>query len=66
VGGKSIKINVKSMKLDVKINDTKNGTTFEYPNNTDFTLALVDISDTLGMEFEQKSKGSTTVFTIKG
>jgi hypothetical protein len=66
IGGKSMKINIKNMKLDVKINDTKNGTTFEYPNNTDFTLALVDISDTLGMEFEQKSKGTTTVFTIKG
>ena len=65
VSGKSVKVNIKNMKLDVKINDTKNGTTFEYANNTDFTLALVDISDTLGMEFEQKTKGNTTVFTIK-
>jgi hypothetical protein len=64
--GKSMKINIKNMKLDVKITDTKDGTKFEYPKNTDFTLALVDISDTVGMEFTEQTKGNTTVFTMKG
>lgn len=66
VAGKSMKVNIKNMKLDVTITDTKSGTIFEYPKNTDFTLALVDISDTVGMEFEEKTKGNTTIFTMKG
>lgn len=66
MSGKSMKINLKNMKLDVKITDTKDGTIFEYPKNIDFTLALVDISDTVGMEFEEKTKGNTTIFTMKG
>lgn len=66
VSGKTMKVNIKNMKLDVKITDTKNGTIFEYPTNNDFTLALVDISDTVGMDFEHHVKGNSTIFTMKG
>jgi hypothetical protein len=63
---KSMKFNVKNMKLDVKITDMRNGTKFEYPENTDFTLALVDIADTLGMDFDEQTRSKKTVFTMKG
>ena len=66
MGNKNVKMNLKSMKLDVQITDMKGGTKFEYPANQDLTLALVDIADSVGMEFTESTKNKRTTFTMKG
>lgn len=65
MGHRSLKIKIKNMNLEVKITDLKNGTKFEYPENIDFTLALVDISDTMGLKFTEETKNKKTIFIIK-
>ncbi len=64
-GTNSLKLKIKNMNLDVKVTSTKTGTQFEYPENVDFTLALVDISDMMGLSFSEETQNKKTVFNIK-
>lgn len=65
VTDKSMVYRVKDMNMAVKITDLPDGTSFEYPSNVDFTVALVDIADTLGYDFDHTDKGKMTTFVMK-
>lgn len=63
-GGKSAKIKIKSLGIDVLFDYNDESFDVIYPKNDDFTMSLVDISDSLGFPFSTSKHGKNEVFTI--
>lgn len=62
IKGKNANIVVKGMKVSITHQNGK--ILLKYPRDVDMTLALVDIADSLGMEFEVKKSGETQHFYL--
>lgn len=64
LSGKSSRIKIKSLNLEANIRNDDDQIEITYRKNDDFTLSLVELSDTLGYKFTTTSRGQIEEFTI--
>jgi len=62
---KNKQLKLKSIKSEVSIKDYDDVIIVSYKPNDDLTMSLIDISDSLGMEFSKKKDGNKTAFVIE-
>jgi len=64
IKGKNTKISIKSLGVQAIVTNSEAETIVTYQKNEDFTLILVDIADTLGMEFKLTKDGGKQAFRL--
>lgn len=61
---KNVQLKMKSLKVDANLTNYDDEVVVSYKPNEDFTMALVDVADSLGMDFQTTKDGSKTAFRI--
>ncbi len=61
---KNVQLKMKSLKIDANLTNYDDEVVLTYKPNDDFTMALVDVSDSLGMDFQVTKDGGKTAFRI--
>jgi len=64
LSGKNAKINIKSLDTNASIINNENNVVISYKESEDFTLSLVDIADSLGMDFKVRKAGGKQIFVM--
>lgn len=64
LSGKNSKVKIKSLNVDAVVTNYDNEIIITYPKNDDLTMSLVDVSDSLGMEFKTTKDGNKIAFRM--
>ena len=61
---KNTQLKMKSLKVDANLTNYDDEVVLTYKPNEDFTMTLVDVADSLGMEFHKTKDGGKTAFRM--
>lgn len=64
LSGKNAKVKIKSLNVDAVVTNYDDEIVITYPKNDDLTMSLVDVSDSLGMEFKTTKDGNKVAFRM--
>ncbi len=64
MSNKNSKVNIKSLGVQAVVTNYDDEIVITYPKNDDFTIALIDIADSLGMDFRKTKDGSKVAFRM--
>lgn len=65
IKSENAQLKLKSINTNVNVTNYDDEVVLSYLPNDDLTLALVDIADSLGMEFDKKKDGKKTAFVLE-
>lgn len=64
MSNKNSKVKITSLNIEAQVSNDDKYITVVYPKSDDFTVSLVDIADSLGMEFNTKKSGDKQTFRM--
>ena len=64
IKAKNVKLHMKSLAIDANLTNYDDEVVISYKPSDDFTMALVDAADSLGMDFQTTKDGGKTAFRI--